>query len=138
MLNRVKLLLMVLLVSVFLMGMARAQEGPVLDIETNLLATLLVQLINGGGAGWLAFEIWKKLIDWWPAIKEWDPFGLRVAVVATCMALAIGSYFILGWLAIFSFPTTPQMWVSVLFAVAATAYTSSQLFHSKLKKQNGT
>ena len=109
-----------------------------LDIETSLLANLLVQLINGGGAGWLAYEIWKKAMEYWPQIKDWDPFGLRCSVVGSCMVLAIGAYFVLGWLGVVTFPETPQMWVNVLFAVAATAFTSSQLFHAGLKKQNGT
>jgi hypothetical protein len=104
-----------------------------LDIEQNLLATFLVQIINGGGAGFLAFEAWKKLKEWWPQIKQWPTDLLRVSVVGSCIAIACGAFGLLGWLGVVTFPTTPQSWVTTLFSIAATAFMSSQLFHGRAK-----
>ena len=107
-----------------------------LNIENDLLATLLLHLINGGGAGWLAFAMWKKILEWSPDVKEWPTDALRVLVVASCVAMSWSAFLLLGWLGVLSFPTTPQSWVTTLFAVAATAFTSSQLFHGRLKARS--
>lgn len=104
-----------------------------LNIEENLLVTILVQLIGGGGAGYLAFELWKKLVEWWPAIKGWPADALRVTVLASCGTIALAAFFLLGWLGALAFPSTPQSWVTTLFGIVATAFTSSQIFHGRMK-----
>jgi hypothetical protein len=108
------------------------------DVEGDLLATLLVQLVNGGGAGLVAFELWKKFAEWWPEVKDWPADALRAAVLGTCAVIGVGAFFVLGWLGALSWPTTPQSWATTLFAVVATAFTTSQLFHGGLKAKTRT
>lgn len=103
------------------------------EIDLTLIVTTLVQLLNGGGAGWLAFKIWQKFMEWWPTIKEWRDDLLRISVFGTCMVIAWAAYGVLGWLGATPWPTTPQEWVSTFFSVAFMAFTSSQMFHGHAK-----
>ena len=104
-----------------------------LELDLGLLTALLVQAINGGGAGWLAFLIWNKVAEWWPVVNGWPTDATRASVWGICVAISEGSYFLLAWLGIVPLPTTPQEWVQTLFSVAMTAFFSSQMFHGGQK-----
>lgn len=109
-----------------------------LDLEQDLLVTFLVQAINGGGAGLLAFLLWQKIVQWAPSVKKWPADVVRTSVLGTCAVLAVGAFLVLGWLGVIVYPTTPQSWLTTLVAVVGAAFYSSQQLHARVKAKNGT
>ncbi len=97
------------------------------------LGAFIAWLLTGGGIGVLGYRLVAALdADWpWFAGLRYDwkrrlSFGI---VAASAVLLGWGVIWLSVWLGLMAQPATPQVWVTSLFEIAATAVLSSQDAH---------
>lgn len=104
-----------------------------MELELRLLMRLLTWLLAGGGLGvvgwWLVSVIethWARFAALRFDHKRW----LSFAIVALFAApVSVGLIHLAAWLGALTLPATPQLWVSTVFEITASAVTFSQGAH---------
>lgn len=96
-------------------------------MDWTALNEVLTWIVGGGGAAMLAY--W--LMTYIPALKQLEGEVKRYVAFALAALLGIGAWALLGWLTGEPWPETAQLWVTVLFRVAALAIIGSQIAHAR-------
>jgi len=89
--------------------------------EWTELASVLIWLVSGGGAGLLAFWLWGELEKVFPDLGLIPPMAERYITTVLTVLLAVGAFFLQLLLGYGEVPIDAVAWTERIFSVIAVA-----------------